>query len=69
MEQSPMGGGDAGPGTDRDPVPIEALEYAPDAALERALELREPLEMAIVADDPAGPILDELFDLIRLGRT
>ena len=48
-------------------VPIETLEYEGHAALERALTLREPLEDAIMAGDPPGAILDELFDLVRLG--
>ncbi len=48
-------------------VPVENLEYQDAAAIERALTLREALEDAIVTDEPAGPILDELFDLIRLG--
>ncbi len=49
-------------------VPMETLEYSGTAALERARALREPLEDAIMAGDPPGPILDELFDLIRLGE-
>ena len=49
-------------------VPVETLEYQGAAAIERALSLREALEDAIVADEPAGPVLDELFDLLRLGR-
>jgi chemotaxis protein histidine kinase CheA len=48
-------------------VPIDELEYRGTAALKRALALREPLEDAFVAAEPAGPIMDELFDLIRLG--
>lgn len=48
-------------------VRIDDLEYGGEAALERALELRPALEDAIVSESPAGPILDELFDLIRLG--
>jgi chemotaxis protein histidine kinase CheA len=48
-------------------VPIETLEYSGPEALARARTLREPLEDAIVAGDPPGAILDELFDLIRLG--
>lgn len=48
-------------------VAIETLEYEGRAALERAGALREPLEAAITAGDPPGAILDELFDLIRLG--
>lgn len=53
--------------SDDDVVPMETLEYRGAAALERALGLRGPLEDAIFSDDPPGPILDELFDLIRLG--
>lgn len=48
-------------------VPIDTVEYRGEAALERALELREALEEAIVSGEPPGPLLDELFDLIRLG--
>lgn len=48
-------------------VEMEELEYRGVAALERALELRPALEEAVVSDAPAGPILEELFDLIRLG--
>lgn len=47
-------------------VPIDALEYRGEAALGRALSLREPLEQAVAEGRPE-PILDELFDLIRLG--
>ncbi len=48
-------------------VDIGTLEYAPGPALQRALDLRTALEDALVSDAPVGPILDELFDLIRLG--
>lgn len=48
-------------------VPIEALEYQGAAALERARALRGPLEAAIGSGAPTDAILDELFDLIRLG--
>lgn len=48
-------------------VGMDELEYRGNAALERALELRRALEEAIVTEAPAGPVLDELFDLIRLG--
>lgn len=48
-------------------VRVADLEYGGRAALERALELRPALENAIVSEAPAGPLLDELFDLIRLG--
>ena len=49
-------------------VAIETLEYRGAAALERARALREPLEDVILEGDPPGAILDELFDLIRLGE-
>jgi hypothetical protein len=61
MSTESQGGGEAVE------IAIEELEYAPKAALERALELRAPLEDGIVAEDTVGPILDEIFDLIRLG--
>lgn len=50
-------------------VRIEELEYRGRAALERAAELRDAIEDAVVSEAPVGPILDELFDLIRLGMT
>lgn len=46
---------------------MEELEYRGRAALERALELRRDIEDAIVSETPVGPILEELFDLVRLG--
>lgn len=48
-------------------VSADSLEYRGAGALERALSLREALENAIVEERQTGPILDELFDLIRLG--
>jgi hypothetical protein len=48
-------------------ISITELEYTREAALARALELRAALEDGIVAEDTVGPILDEIFDLIRLG--
>jgi len=48
------------------PVPIESLEYRGDAALRRALSLRQGLEDAIGNDPAAREQLEELFDLIRL---
>ena len=54
-------------GSESDVVGIETLEYRGQDALERAQELREPLEDAIVDGDPPGAIIDEIFDLIRLG--
>lgn len=50
-------------------VPAEALEYRGEAALDRARSLRGALEDAVVSEEPVGPILDELFDLIRLGSS
>ena len=49
-------------------VPIERLEYRGPEALERAETLRLPLENALITGEAPGPIIDELFDLIRLGR-
>lgn len=48
-------------------VGMEELEYRGKAALEQALELRQAMEEAVTGRGPAGPLLDELFDLIRLG--
>lgn len=50
-------------------VAIEDLEYRGRPALERALELRPALEEAIAGDEPAQPILEEVFDLVRLGMS
>lgn len=62
-KEAAMGGERA----DTDVVPIEELEYEGQRALERALELRGALEDAIVAEEPVGPLLEELFGLVRLG--
>jgi chemotaxis protein histidine kinase CheA len=48
-------------------VPIARLQYDRDAALARALDLRTPLEDAMATHGPVDAILDELFDLVRLG--
>ena len=48
-------------------VGMDELEYRGTAALERALELRTAVEEAIVKETPTKAVLDELFDLIRLG--
>lgn len=53
--------------SDGDVVSMESLEYGGSEALNRAQALRGPLEDAIIEGEPAGAILDELFDLIRLG--
>jgi HPt (histidine-containing phosphotransfer) domain-containing protein len=50
-----------------DVVGIEELEYRGNAALERAIELRAFLEDAIESGGTVTPLMDELFDLIRLG--
>jgi pyridoxine 5-phosphate synthase len=49
-------------------VPIEGLTYSGDAALERALALREVIDRATAHDPVARDVVDELFDLIRLAR-
>lgn len=49
-------------------VGVQELEYRGEAALDRALELRRPIEDAIARKADAQPLLEELFDLIRLGR-
>jgi hypothetical protein len=51
---------------DADIVPVQKLVYRGDAALERALEVRDALRDAGGAPDPAA--LDELYDLIALAR-
>lgn len=48
-------------------VGIEDLEYRGRAALERAMQLREVIEEATMTGASVTPLLDELFDLIRLG--
>ncbi|HEY8469048.1 MAG TPA: Hpt domain-containing protein [Longimicrobiales bacterium] len=50
-----------------DVVPIEDLLYRGEAALRRALELRPAIERAVGADPAAREVVEELFDLIRLG--
>jgi len=49
------------------PVPIAELEYHGQEALRRALTLRQGLEDALGDDPAARELLEELFDLIRLG--
>ena len=49
------------------PVDIQNLIYTGDAALRRALELRARLERAVEHDADALALVDEVFDLIRLG--
>jgi hypothetical protein len=46
---------------------IGELVYRGPAALRRALELRPRLEQALREEPGARELLDELFDLIRLG--
>jgi hypothetical protein len=58
--------GAAGRREDR-PVDIQNLVYTGDAALRRALELRARLERAVEHDPDALALVDEVFDLIRLG--
>jgi chemotaxis protein histidine kinase CheA len=48
-------------------VPLGDLEYSGNGALERAIELRPALEETLAAGEPVDPLLDELFDLVRLG--
>lgn len=52
-------------------VPIEELQYAGDAALVRALDLRPVLDSSLAGASGADSraLLDEIFDLIALGRT
>ena len=46
-------------------VPIETLLYRGRAALDRAVELRDQLRRAPIADPET---LDELYDLLELAR-
>jgi hypothetical protein len=50
-------------------VPIEALQYDPDAALREALAMRERVTALAGAREgtPLADALDELFGLVRLG--
>lgn len=48
---------------------VAELEYRGERALERALELRSELERALEEGRSSQGILDELFDLVRLGMT
>lgn len=61
-------GNDAGHDPEAEPVvDIETLCYRGEAALRRALELRPAIERAVRGDPTATAVVDELFDLIRLG--
>lgn len=60
----------APPGPEEPTLPFVALEelaYDREAALGRALELRRDLERAIAEGRRTTDLLDEIFDLIRLG--
>lgn len=46
---------------------IQSLMYTGEAALRRALDLRARLERAVEHDPDALALVDEVFDLIRLG--
>lgn len=48
-------------------VELDELEYRGQAALERALQLRPLIEEAAGSGAALSPVMDELFDLIRLG--
>lgn len=50
-----------------DTLDIQNLMYTGDAALRRALGLRARLEQAVEHDPDALALVDEVFDLIRLG--
>lgn len=56
-------------GTEAEVVPIETLLYSGDAALERALELRQRVEAAAGDDEDAREAVAELFDLVRLAMS
>jgi hypothetical protein len=53
-------------GTDGDAIAIDELAYSPEAALKRALELREVIARGAAGDADALAAIDELFDLIRI---
>jgi hypothetical protein len=53
-----------------DPVSITTLCYSGKRALDRVLSLREQVTQLVAAGAPAGDvqeILEEVFDLVRLG--
>jgi hypothetical protein len=56
----------SGEGPDRI-VPIEELCYSGERALRRALELRPDLENMAGDDSDKREVVEEVFDLIRLG--
>lgn len=64
------GAGAAAGTTEPEPphVPLQDLCYSGESALRRALALRSELEQAL-AQGRAQELLDEVFDLIRLGTT
>ena len=47
-------------------VPVDALLYRGQAALERAIELRDALRRA--GGPPAPDVLEEIYDLLDLAR-
>ena len=49
-----------------DVVPVDALLYRGQAALERAIELRDALRKA--GGPPAPEVLEEIYDLLDLAR-
>jgi len=54
-----------------EPVSIEDLCYSGDAALERALSLQNQVRELVASGAPTGDVqelVEEVFDLIRLGR-
>jgi chemotaxis protein histidine kinase CheA len=61
---------DASPGdaaaADGDVIVIDELAYSPEAALRRALELRDVIARGAAGDSDALAAIDELFDLIRI---
>lgn len=57
-------------GADASVMPVDDLLYSGESALAAAWRLRRPLEDAVAAGDRdrSSALLDELFDLIDLGR-
>lgn len=53
--------------TEATSIDIQNLVYTGEAALRRALDLRARLERAVENDPDALALVDEVFDLIRLG--
>jgi hypothetical protein len=68
---APTAAGAAAAGAPQDVVPITQLCYSGDAAIERALSLRDRVRAALADATPDGAafndLIEEIFDLVQLG--